>query len=455
MSERSRARDAGAALGAPMPILGDPHPGPKTAVLHGLYDLMWCVGLLVGSPWWIVRSLVDAKFRAMVADRLTLSLPRFDPARPRVLVHGVSVGEVKGAAPLVRALLEREPGLEVVISATTATGLEVARKTYPNLTVVRYPLDLSLVTRRFLRALQPRAVVLMELEVWPNFLRSCNRAGAPVAVVNGRITPRSFERYRLFRHTLPQFDRISIFCVQGEDYAERFRALGAAPERVIVTGNMKADGLKIGAVTPKAELVRLLSAPPGKPVIVAGSTHRPEEKLVASAWLAGGRDARLVLVPRHPDRAAEVLGDLATLGLTGQLLTKLRAGTETADPSLPAIVDTIGELESVYALSELVYVGGSLLPHGGQNMLEPAAQGRAVVYGPHVHNFAQEAALLESAGAARRVADEVELGNVFRELLADEPARARMGASGLEVVAAQKGATALTLEALVRRCLVS
>lgn len=420
--------------------------------MHGVYDVAWCLAIVLGSPWWLLRAAFDRRFRAMASERLAWSLPRFDPSRPRVLVHGVSVGEVKGAAPLVRALKEREPELDVVISTTTATGLEVARKTYPGLTVVRFPLDLSLVTRRFLKRLSPRAVVLMELEVWPNFLRSCNRASAPVAVVNGRITPRSFERYRLFRHTLPQFDRISLFCVQNDEYAERFRGLGAAPERVAVTGNMKADGLRIGAVTPRPELVRLLAAPPGAPLIVAGSTHRPEEKLVAAAWLGGAKDARLVLVPRHPDRANEVLADLASLGLSGQLLTKLRAGTEASDPRRPAIVDTIGELESVYALADLVYVGGSLVAHGGQNMLEPAAQGRAVVYGPHVHNFVQEAALLESAGAALRVADAAELESVFRELLADAPRRGRMGAFGLEAVAAQKGATKLTLEALVETC---
>jgi 3-deoxy-D-manno-octulosonic-acid transferase len=439
-------------LSSAAPIHGDPHPGPKTALLHAVYDAAWCVAIVLGSPWWLVRSALDPTFRAMVRQRLTLALPRFDPERPRVLVHGVSVGEVKGAAALVRALGERLPGVEVVISTTTATGLEVARKTYPELTVVRYPLDLSPLTRRFLRVLSPRVVVLMELEVWPNFLRSCNRARAPVAVVNGRITPRSFERYRLFRHTLPQFDRISLFCVQSAEYAERFRGLGAAAERVVVTGSMKADGLKIGAVTPKPELVRLLAAPPGAPLIVAGSTHRPEEKQVAAAWMAAARGARLVLVPRHPDRASEVLADLASLGLSGQLFTRLRAGLETADPARPAIVDTIGELESVYALADLVYVGGSLVPHGGQNMLEPAAQGRAVVYGPHVHNFVQEAALLESAGAARRVANSAELESAFRELLADPATRARMGACGLEAVAAQKGATVLTLEALVRRC---
>jgi 3-deoxy-D-manno-octulosonic-acid transferase len=201
---------------------------------------------------------------------------------------------------------------------------------------------------------------------------------------------------------------------------------------------MKADGLKLGAVQPSAELVRLLAGRNGAGLIVAGSTHRPEEKLVASAWLGGARDARLVLVPRHPERAADVLSDLASLGLRGQLLTRLRSGAETADPSQPAIVDTIGELEAVYALADLVYVGGSLVPHGGQNMLEPAAQGRAVVYGPHVHNFRQEAALLENAGASRRVADGAELETALRELLADPEGRARMGAAGLEVVAAQK-----------------
>jgi 3-deoxy-D-manno-octulosonic-acid transferase len=318
--------------------------------------------------------------------------------------------------------------------------------------VLRFPLDLTPTCARFLRRIRPRCVVLMELEIWPNFLRECNRVGAPIAVVNGRITERSFARYRWFRHLLPQFDRISLFCVQMEEYARRFQALGGDPARVMITGNMKADGLRVGAVEPRAELAQRLSVAERR-VIVAGSTHRPEEQLVTRAWLAGAPEARLVLVPRHPVRAAEVLAELAALGVQGELLTELRRENRRADPVRPAIVDTIGELESVYALADLVFVGGSLVPHGGQNMLEPAAQGRAVVLGPHVDNFKNESALLEQAGASLTVSDEPELASVFQSLLADPQRRARMGAAGLEAVVAQKGATRLTFEALSSRCL--
>ena len=391
----------------PAPIVADPHFGLAVALLHGLYEFLWLLALALGSPWWVGRALFDARFRSMVIERWMLRFPKLPPSRgrERLLIHGVSVGEVKCAQALVRALEESHPELEVVISSSTDTGLEVARQLFPDRGVVRFPLDLSFTCAAFLGRIAPCAVVLVELEIWPSFLRTCNRAGVPVAVVNGRVTPKSFGRYRRFRHTLPQFDRVSLFCVQAEEHAERFRSLGGASERVIVTGNMKADGLRLGAVAPKPEIARLLSGRSGQNVIVAGSTHRTEERRVAQAWLEGARQARLVLVPRHPERAAEVLADLEDLGLHAQLLTALRGGAESPDPARPAIVDTIGELENVYVLADLVYVGGSLVPHGGQNMLEPAAQGRAVVFGPNVDNFREEAGLLERAGASCTVRD--------------------------------------------------
>ena len=315
--------------------------------------------------------------------------------------------------------------------------------------MVRFPIDVSFVTRRFLATLQPVCVVLMELEIWPNFLRECNRRGVPVAVVNGRITPKSFRRYRWFRQSLPQFNRISLFCVQNEEYAARFCALARRPERVLVTGSMKADGLTIGARIPPPQLVELLGAGPRQKLIVAGSTHEPEELMVARAWQDGASNSRLVIVPRHPPRANDVRSALTGAGFGAQLLSNLRRG-ELPDRRLPAIVDTIGELESVYALADLVFVGGSLVPHGGQNMLEPAAQGKAVIYGPHVGNFQQEAALLEEAGASRRVDGAEGLERALRELTSDDSLRTAMGQAGLSAVDRQKGATALTISALAR-----
>ena len=442
----------------PAPIVRDPNPGPLRALLHAAYDLVWVLALVLLSPWWLLRWAFDPAFRSMARGRLGEPV---DPAarapvgdRPRVVVHGVSVGEVLGAAPLVAELRAKHPELEVVITTTTDTGLEVARKKYPDLVIERFPLDASFLVARFLRRVRPTLVVLIELEIWPNFLRNCNRAGIPVAVVNGRITQKSFGQYRVFRRILPQFNRISLFCVQLEEYAERFRELGGRSERVIVTGNMKADGLGTGEIDSDAiaEIARQLGPSEGQKVIVAGSTHSPEELLVCEAWQRGAPDARLVLVPRHPPRVPEVRRELAERGVEVQLLSRLRAG-EAPDPRRPAIVDTIGELDSIYGLADVVFVGGSLIAHGGQNMLEPAARGRPVIHGPHVQNFRQEAALLERAGASIVVPDAARLAVELGALTSAPERCLARGAAGRQAVLEQRGATALTLEALERHCL--
>jgi 3-deoxy-D-manno-octulosonic-acid transferase len=184
-----------------------------------------------------------------------------------------------------------------VICTTTKNGLRVAHQTYPQLTVLRFPLDLSFLVGRFLSRIDPVCVVLVELEIWPNFLRQANRAGIAVAVVNGRITDRSFARYAWFKNLLPQFNRISLFCVQDAEYAQRFERLSADPARILVTGNIKVDGLATGRVEPGPELRRLLSGSGSQPLIVAGSTHEPEERWVVAAWQASAREARLVIVP--------------------------------------------------------------------------------------------------------------------------------------------------------------
>lgn len=444
--------------GSPDPILRDPNPGALRALLHLVYDGSWLLAILIASPWWALRCLTRPAFRHMVAERLTWGLPRRSRAgAPRILVHGVSVGEVKGAAPLVQALVERHPQVEIVISASTDTGVEVARRTFPEHVVVRFPFDPSLLVERFLRRVDPALVVLVELEIWPNFLRSCNRRGLPVVVVNGRITDASFGKYHVFRRALPQFNRISLFCVQIEEYAERFRLLGGAPRRVVVTGNLKADGLaaasKERSATAARDVARWLAPAPGGQVIVAGSTHEPEELALARAWRSHAPAARLILVPRHPPRADELVRQLRAAGFEPQRLTALRAGNEAPDPSRPVLVDTIGDLEAVYSLADVVFVGGSLAPHGGQNVLEPAALGRPVLHGPHVQNFRQEVALLQAAGASRAVADEAELGAALAELLADAGARRAMGEAGRLAVLEQAGATARTLTLLEERCL--
>ena len=434
---------------APGPIHSDPNPGVLRALLHAGYDLIWVAAILLSSPWWVLRSLLVPRFRRMMAERFTLGLA--PSPGPCILVHGVSVGEVKVAVSFSRELARRSPGTEVVISATTDTGLQVARKEYEG-RVVRYPFDLAPVVNRFLRRVRPSSVILVELELWPNFLRCCNRAGIPVAVINGRMTQHSFGQYLLFKRALPQFNRVSLFCAQLDEYAQRFRSLGGPPERALVTGNLKADGLRIGVPEPAvvAQLRELFGAPQGTPVVVAGSTHEPEERQLYETWRRWVPTTRLILVPRHPERAPRVLRALEELGGSAQLLSSLRAG-EVPDPARPVVVDTIGELERIYALADLVFVGGSLIPHGGQNVLEPAARGRPVLHGPHMSNFVQEAGLLERAGASLRVEDADELGRALARLLDDPQARERMGASGRDAVESQQGALARTLLALAER----
>jgi 3-deoxy-D-manno-octulosonic-acid transferase len=444
-----------ASYAGPPPILGDPNPGALRAALHFGYDLLWILAMVVASPWWIGRSLIDRRFRVMVFERLGVGLPRLARAGPggRVLVHGVSVGEVKAAQSLVRSLRELDPPCEVVISTTTDTGATVARGLYGEVPVVRFPVDLSWVVSRFLRRLRPSCVVLVELEIWPNFLRAANFARVPVAVVNGRITEESFKSYRLFRHALPQFNRLSLFCAQNERYARFFGDLVGSMERIVVTGNLKFDGLGADLPPEDPELARWVRGRPGQLVFVGGSTHDPEELELARVTRERLPDGRVVLVPRHPVRAREILRRLAGQGVQAQLLTELRAGLEELDLRRPLLVDTIGELERIYALSDLVFVGGSLVPHGGQNVLEPAALGVPVLHGPHVANFAQEAALLAEAGASRQVADARELGLALEHLAGDLAERERMARAGRGAVISQRGATDLTLSALARRCL--
>jgi 3-deoxy-D-manno-octulosonic-acid transferase len=440
--------DAAPARRFPPALRADPDPSLLRGALHALYDLAWVAFAVLGAPWLLWKSLRQVGFARMVRERLGFGLARLPRReRPRILVHGVSVGEVKAARSLVALFAERHPEFEVVLSSTTNTGLEMAHKLYPERLSVRFPADLSFVVRRFLRRIDPALVILVELEVWPNFLRECNREARAVAVVNGRITKDSHGRYLAFKRWLPEFNRISLFCVQSDEYARRFGVLGIDAARVCVTGNVKFDGLRVGPLEAGGELARFVAGTRGAQVLVAGSTHDPEELVVARAARRAAPDVRLVLVPRHPDRVEELGARLSSEGIATQRLTELRKGARV-DEALPLLVDTIGELERVYALADLVFVGGSLVPHGGQNMLEPAAQGKPVLFGPHTENFDQEAGLLLAAGAGRVVANDEALARELARLLPDARERERMGRAGMDAVAAQRGATQLTLAAL-------
>ena len=414
-----------------------------------LYDaLLYLAGLFL-IPVTLLRALVWPRSRRGILERLGLARadPRFADG---LLMHGVSVGEVSAMRPLVAALRRAHPSLPLAISSTTLSGRHTAQRLFPDLAVYAFPVDLPFACHSFLRRVRPRAVVLMELEIWPNFLRACSRLELPVAIVNGRITERSMSGYRRVQRLLPQFDRIALYGVQNERYANRFRQLAVPRMRIQVTGNLKFDNLP--AFDPEQGAPQPWSCWVGDRVaMVLGSTHEPEElDLLFEASRRPEFDAVLFLVvPRHPKRAPRLLRDLRG-AVTGRPVL-LRSQQPDSEP-LPAgailVVDSFGELEAAYRCCRLAFVGGSLIPHGGQNVLEPAALGKPVLVGPYTDNFIDEVELLEAGGGLRRAADPAGLLTCAAEWVADPASAADSGRAGASALSARRGAASTTLRML-------
>ncbi|MCU0726496.1 MAG: 3-deoxy-D-manno-octulosonic acid transferase, partial [Planctomycetes bacterium] len=367
-----------------------------------------------------------------------------------------SVGEVLAAKSLVDELERELPRHEIVLSTTTKTGQEVARKHYPGKRVFYYPLDFSFSTRRILRRVNPQAVILMELEIWPNFLLSTSATRVPVLLVNGRISRKSFGQYRVLQRVLPEpMDRILLYCVQTKTYGDRFLELGVRPDRVHVTGTMKFDNINTeGVESLRRKVATDLRLDPGDRVLMCGSTHPGEEEILHGIFMDLAREYpafRLVVVPRHPERLADVEARLRKRGAPVVRKTNL-VGMERVEGRPVILVDTMGELARMYAVAELVFVGGSLIPHGGQNMIEPAGLGRAVLFGPHTQNFQESVDILLDAGAAVRVRDAEDLRAAILHLAGNPGEAARMGDRARRAVIAQKAASRRIME-LVRPCL--
>jgi 3-deoxy-D-manno-octulosonic-acid transferase len=313
---------------------------------------------------------------------------------------------------------------------------------------VYFPLDFGWIVRRAIRRLRPRLVLLAETELWPNFLTACAGRGIPVVVINGRLSPRSFPRYRVVRWWFGRVLRhVRLFCMQSAQDAERIIALGAPAERVRVTGNLKYDFRGLDQPVDDAALRRTLGLAEGRRLVVAGSTHRGEEEAVLEAFRKAAEsraDLCLLLAPRHPERLDEVERLVRRTGLP--CVRRSQAAENPAREGGTILVDTMGELGRLYAAASVVFIGGSLIPHGGQNILEPAAHGRPVIHGPHMANFAEMRDRFQEAGAAVQVKDAASLLRALERLL-DDPAEAeRMGRAGQDVVAAQRGATERTAD---------
>jgi len=371
---------------------------------------------------------------------------------PRAWFHGVSVGEIHLLQPVIARFRKRHPDWECVVSTTTDTGHDEACKRFPDLPVFYWPLDLTWAVQRALRRVNPSLVILAEGELWPNFVAAAERRGVPVAVINGRMSPRSLRRYRLLGRLARRLvGHVSLFAVQTEEHAACYRALGVAADRIHVTGSVKFDGVEAERDNHRTvELGRLFGIKAGDLVWIAGSTQAPEEE-VALGIFQRVRDQhpnlRLLLVPRQRERFEEVATLLWRSGLAFLRRSALRS--PVTDPRAVILVDTIGELGALWGLADLAFVGGSLDGRrGGQNMIEPAAYGAAVVFGPHVWNFRDTAQRLVRAGAAVQVDDDAGLRVRVRRLLADAAARARMGEAARRFVRSQQGATERTLDLL-------
>jgi 3-deoxy-D-manno-octulosonic-acid transferase len=363
-----------------------------------------------------------------------------------VWIHAVSVGEALAARSLVAPLQDALPGRQVLVSTSTAAGGVIASQGLAADRLFVAPFDFPWAVESVLRGLRPSLLVLVETELWPNLIRQARRRGIPIAVVNGRISDRSFPRYRrirsLLRHVLAQVD---LFLMQGETHADRIRALGAPPERVRVSGNLKYDSL--GEPRPPADLQALANG--GGPLWVAGSTMAGEEELVLRALRelrAVRPDARLVLAPRRPERFAEVPALAEAAGF--RCVKRTALGSVSWRDGEVLLLDTVGELAGVYSLATVVFVGGSLVPTGGHNVLEAAVCGKAVVVGPHMENFQEIADTFRDEGALVQIDSAERLGPETLALLQDEERRDRVGRKARALVDRNRGARMRTVDAL-------
>ena len=434
-----------------------------------LLNLAYLVLISLAVPY---RLCIQRKCFSGWREKLLGQVPRRTGGGPCLWLHAVSVGEVLQLQPVVAALAASDPHLDVVISTTTATGFDVACAKYPGRQVFYFPLDFSWAVNAALSRINPTAIALVELELWPNFVFAAAKREIPVVLINGRISERSFRGYLRIRPVMRAIlSKIAMLAVQSETYAARLIALGADRARIHVTGSIKFDGVETNRENPRtAELRRQFGLEPQQTVLIAGSTQDPEERLAIESYLQLREkfgDLRLILVPRHKERFDEVarlveeqLG-LPLIRRTKRLSSPCGAGvppasssastcSANAPPSPILLLDTLGELSACWGLATIAFVGGSLTSRGGQNMIEPAGYGAAVLFGPNTWNFKDVVELLLAQNAALVVHSGEELTARIDEMLSDRTKTAELGERARLLVTTQRGATARTVELLKR-----
>lgn len=428
-------------------------------LLPWILNLVYLLLLVAVSPIIMYRRIALGKYREGWPEKFLGRLPqRVDPSRECVWLHAVSVGEVLQLRTLIDELTEQRPATDIVITTTTNTGFAVAREKFPQHTVCYFPLDFTWAVNRALDRIRPSVVVLVELELWPNFILAASRKGIPLVLANGRISEKSFRGYRrirpLMRSLLTRFHHLGS---QNDTYAARLVALGAVAESVTVTGSIKFDHIETDRENPQTRaLGDAFGLRSDEPVFIAGSTQAPEEQYAIDAWQAASQThpgLRLILVPRHKERFEEVASLVKRLGfplIRRSDVLSGPSGDDSASQRAPVLLlDTLGELSACWGLADIAFVGGSLTKRGGQNMIEPAAYGAAVLFGPNTWNFRDVVELLLDEAAASVVADADSLARKVDELLKNPLHAREQGRISQRLVLAQQGATARTVDLVI------
>ena len=416
--------------------------------MYLLYSILLAAWLVASAPVWIWQRLRHGKHQGLW-ERLGAAPGKLaSSSKPAIWVHAVSVGEVLAITPVVEELKTRYPGFRVVVSTVTDTGQRLARERFGERDVFYFPLDFAFAVRNYVRVLRPSLVIVAETEFWPNFLRVVKTSGARVAVVNARISDRSFPGYRRLRPLLKHvLKNIEVFLAQSAQDRERLVAIGAVAERVQVSGNLKFDLTPQSTPALLGRLRQALDAGNAGPLLVCGSTVEGEEALLVDTFrqvLTKYGDAVMVLAPRHPERFSQVVKVLENSGV------KFWRRSQWKDEPLAGgifLLDSIGELAAIYELADIAFVGGSLVPRGGHNILEPARAGVATLVGPHNENFRDIVNLFLREGGVCVVSIET-VGATFTELLENDKERSKLGSTAARIFAANSGAKERTLAAL-------
>jgi 3-deoxy-D-manno-octulosonic-acid transferase len=424
-----------------------------SSVVLVLYTLAVLVLALVLSPWFLYQAARYGKYVGSLGQRMGVLPVTFNlDGDESIWIHAVSVGEALTARALIPDLRKRYPDLKIFLSTTTMTGQQIARERLSDVDAVFFfPFDLPPFVARTLRLVRPRLFIMMETEIWPNLLRACRKRGVKTVMVNGRNSARSYPRYRMargfFRSVLADVDQ---FCMQSEESARRIIDIGADPSRVTVTGSLKFESLESPAASSgrgAGRVLRYFRISESRPVLLAASTMKGEESAALAAFGAVRRThptALLIIAPRRPERFDEVVALARSEGLRVVRRTELTVDTEP--PADVVVLDTIGELAQVFHVATVAFVGGSLVDHGGHNILEPAVHGTAIVFGPHMQNFSEIADAFLQREAAVQVQTSADLAGTWARLVNDPVERARLGAAARALVEANRGAKPKTLE---------